>query len=77
MNILVNKLKRNGKLKKKAGDDKLVISLVLIAVGVVLCFLYRTQITAVVTNAIDSLGDKIEAMFGGATAISIPFLKKN
>ena len=54
---------RNRKLKKKKGDDKLVISLVLIAVGVVLCFFYRTQIQEVVENAATKMTESIDAMF--------------
>lgn len=62
-NYMKVKLQGN-KLVKKAGDDKLVISLVLIAVGVVLCFLYREQIVSVLTNALGELNTKIKGMFG-------------
>ncbi|QLY81492.1 hypothetical protein [Clostridium intestinale] len=63
-NYMKVKLQGN-KLVKKAGDDKLVISLVLIAVGVVLCFLYRNQIISVLTNALTALNSKIDNMFDG------------
>jgi len=54
---------QGNKLVKKAGDDKLVISLILIAVGVVFCFLYRNQIVAIIGDAMTSLSGKIEEMF--------------
>lgn len=54
---------QGNKLVKKAGDDKLVISLVLIAVGVVLCFFYRGEIVDVVKKAMESLNTKIDDMF--------------
>lgn len=60
----------NTKLKKKKGDDKLVISLVLIAVGVVLCFFYRTQIQNVVTNAAEKMTDSIDTMFDQTNLIN-------
>lgn len=55
-------------LRKKVGDDKLVISLVLIAVGVVLCFVYRTEITTVVKNAASTLATKINDMFNSSSS---------
>lgn len=61
-----SKLSRS-KLIKKMGDDKLVVSLVLIAVGVVLCYIYRTSISASITTAISSLDTKIKDMFDSAT----------
>jgi hypothetical protein len=57
----------SNKLTKKLGDDKLVVSLVLIAVGVVLCFIYRNAISTSISNAVNSLDDKINNLFEGAT----------
>lgn len=57
----------SNKLSKKLGDDKLVVSLVLIAVGVILCFFYRNAITASITTAISQLNDKIKDLFDGST----------
>lgn len=61
LNKLINKEKIG--LRKKSGDDKLVISLVLIAVGVALCFVYREQIVEVVKSAMLSLETKIDELF--------------
>lgn len=63
---------QGNKLVKKAGDDKLVISLVLIAVGVVLCFFYRNQIMTVITNALSELTSRIDSMFGTSPAGTDP-----
>ncbi|MBB6716647.1 hypothetical protein [Clostridium gasigenes] len=61
--ILFGKEKRKNGLRKRIGDDKLVVSLVLIAVGVVLCFIYRTEISKQLTKAVGTLGTKINDMF--------------
>ncbi len=58
---------QGNKLVKKAGDDKLVISLVLIAVGVVFCFIYKNTITKTLNDALDTLTTKITEIFGDAT----------
>jgi hypothetical protein len=62
----------NNRLVKKAGDDKLVISLILIAVGVVLCFLYRNQIMSVLSKALVTLDDKVKAMFDSTAPLGTP-----
>jgi hypothetical protein len=59
---------QTSKLNKKMGDDKLVVSLVLIAVGVVLCFMFRNQITYVINYALNSLDTKISDMFNSTPA---------
>ncbi|WP_143315246.1 hypothetical protein [Clostridium sp. HBUAS56017] len=69
MNIMNIKNKGKNKvttLRKKIGDDKLVISLVLIAVGVVLCFVYRDKISAAIGSAVDSLTTKVNQVFTNA-----------
>lgn len=55
---------------KKSGDDKLVVSLVLIAVGVVLCFLYRDKVKDVLTTALSTLTDKLKDMFDTSSPVS-------
>ncbi|SMC29005.1 hypothetical protein SAMN02745134_03752 [Clostridium acidisoli DSM 12555] len=57
----------SNKLTKKLGDDKLVVSLVLIAVGVVLCFIYRSAISTSIGDAVNSLDDKISNLFQSTT----------
>jgi hypothetical protein len=58
---------QGNKLVKKAGDDKLVISLVLIAIGVVFCFIYRNSIVDTLKMAMDKVSDQISDMFSGVT----------
>ena len=65
-NYMKVKLQGN-KLVKKAGDDKLVISLVLIAIGVVFCFIYRNSIVDTLKMAMDKVSDQISDMFSGVT----------
>ncbi|MBE6049526.1 MAG: hypothetical protein E7214_02410 [Clostridium sp.] len=50
-------------LKKRRGDDKLVISLVLIAVGVLLCFVYKDKISESIGTAVTTLNEKINELF--------------
>lgn len=52
-------------LSKKNGDDKLVVSLVLIVIGCVLCFFYRDKVLVLLTSALTTLGDKLQALFNG------------
>lgn len=60
---------QGNKLVKKAGDDKLVISLILIAIGVVFCFIYRNSIVAALNDAMTELQKQIKAMFGSSPGI--------
>ncbi|MDZ5017170.1 hypothetical protein GNF72_18610 [Clostridium perfringens] len=63
--------KKKKALRKKVGDDKLVISLVLIAVGVVLCYVYRGEITSVVKSAATTLSSKITEMFNSNSVLMV------
>lgn len=51
---------------KKHGDDKLVVALVLIAIGVVLCIVYKNSVTTVITTALSDLQSKINSIFTNA-----------
>lgn len=59
--------KKKRLLRKKAGDDKLVISLVLIAIGVALCFIFRNEIETILKDAMTSLSTYIEGLFDSDT----------
>lgn len=66
-------------LKKRRGDDKLVISLVLIAVGVLLCFVYKDKISTSIKEAVDQLDTAIKGFFDDkstSTSIVLDFLRK-
>jgi predicted transcriptional regulator len=54
--------KEKKSLRKKAGDDKLVISLVLIAIGVALCFVYKNEISTALDNALKALSDYVDSL---------------
>jgi len=56
---------KNTKLAKKVGDDKLVITLVLVALGVGLCIVYRNALSAIMTTALASLSSQINNLFAG------------
>ena len=54
---------RNSKLTKKIGDDKLVVSLILVAVGVLLCIFYKTEIIAGVKKGIEGISSQLDELF--------------
>lgn len=66
---LKNKMeKETPKLKKKAGVEKLVITLVLVAVGVGLCVIFRNQLYILMTEAFTSLGTQIKSLLSGTVS---------
>ncbi|WP_291647958.1 hypothetical protein [Clostridium sp.] len=65
---MLKQLKKEKKsLRKKAGDDKLVISLVLIAIGVALCFIFRNEIETMLKAAMESLSTYVDGLFDSDT----------
>lgn len=63
-----NKLKSS--IKKKAGDDKLIITLVLCALGVGLCIVYRNNIYSTMTSALSTLNTDITNLLSGTVSNS-------
>lgn len=63
-----NKMKSS--LKKKAGDDKLIITLVLCALGVGLCIYYRNNIYTTMTSALSSINTDINNLLSGTVSNS-------
>lgn len=55
--ILKNKL-----TKKLAGDSQIVVALVLIAVAVFLCILFKNQIVEIMNNLFTQISGKIESL---------------
>lgn len=55
--ILKNKL-----TKKLAGDSQIVVALVLIAVAVFLCILFKNQIVNIMNNLFNQISGKIESL---------------
>lgn len=55
--ILKNKL-----TKKLAGDSQIVVALVLIAVAVFLCILFKNQIVTIMNNLFNQISGKIESL---------------
>lgn len=51
------------KLKKRSGESKLIAELVLCAVAVGLCVVYRQQIGTVLSNVFTGIGTAITALF--------------
>lgn len=69
----VEYLKRKAKSKfsnfrKKAGDDKLIITLVLCALGVGLCIVYRNSIYTTMTSALSTLSTDITSLLSGTVS---------
>jgi len=58
--ILKNKIK-----KKLAGDSQIVVALVLIAVAVFLCILFKNQIVMIMNNLFNQISSKIESLMNG------------
>lgn len=58
--ILKNKL-----TKKLAGDSQIVVALVLIAVAVFLCILFKNQIVTIMNNLFNQISGKIESLMNG------------
>ena len=50
---------------KVKGDDKLVVSLVLIAIAIGLCFIFRNQISALMTTLFADMTTSIKEMYSG------------
>ena len=48
--------------KKLAGDSQIVVALVLIAVAVFLCILFKNQIVAIMNNLFNQISGKIESI---------------
>ncbi|MBS5886736.1 hypothetical protein [Clostridium sp.] len=70
---MLKQLKKEKKsLRKKAGDDKLVISLVLIAIGVALCFIFRNEIQEILEAAMTSLSGYVNGLFGETSGLVLP-----
>ena len=52
--------------EKMNADDKLVVALVLIAVAVGLCIIFRNEINALVTNIFKSTGSQVNSLYSGS-----------
>lgn len=57
---------RDNKLAKKLGDDKLIVGLVLVVIGIVLCVVYKDSVVTTVTKAIQGLTTKIDTLMADA-----------
>ena len=55
----------NNLYDKMDADDKLVVALVLIAVAVGLCIIFRNQINALVTNIFTNTGKQVNELYKG------------
>jgi hypothetical protein len=59
---------KNTKLAKKVGDDKLIITLVLVALGVGLCIVYRNTLYNILTSALSTLSTQINNLLSGTVS---------
>jgi uncharacterized alkaline shock family protein YloU len=55
---------------KENGDSQLVVALVLIAVAVGLCIIFRNQISNIMRNALNSISNSINNMLAGTISSS-------
>ena len=66
----MNKIKAFfGKMK---GDDKLVVSLVLIAIAIGLCIIFRNEINTIMTDVFKDLGSTIKELYAGTVGTPTP-----
>jgi len=74
MNTEVKVVERLGRIKhkannffirKKQGDDKLIVALVLAALGVGLCIYFRNNIYDIMTSTISTLKTQIQNLIAG------------
>ena len=63
MNTLA--LKARKALTKIAGDSQIVVALVLIAVAIGLCIIFRNQIFTIMNNLFTTIGNQINALTNG------------
>lgn len=57
--------KASQKLEKKEGLDKLLITLVLMAVGLGLCIIFRNTVYSTMSTSLTTLGTKINDLMSG------------
>lgn len=71
MRKLVTKIKSSAEAmkgimtKKASGDSQLVVALVLVAVAIGLCIIFKDQISTVMTNLFTTLGTTITNLGNG------------
>lgn len=53
-------------IRKNKGDDKLIIALVLAAVGVGLCIIYRNQIYTLISSFFTTITTKVNDLFNSS-----------
>lgn len=56
---------KKGILRKKPGDAQIVVAMVMIVIALVLCFLFKNQITTFMTTAITTMSTKMNALLDG------------
>lgn len=64
-NVKLKIKKKPTKLKKKAGVEKLVITLILVAVGVGLCIIFRNQLYTIMSDAFTTIGTQVKNLMSG------------
>ena len=50
---------------KKRGDAQIVVAMVMIVIALVLCFLFKNQITTFMTTAISTMSTKMSTLLNG------------
>lgn len=67
MKEVVTKLaqKKEAVAKKLAGDSQIVVALVLIAVAIGLCIIFRNQIYTIMNNLFGVIGNAISSLTAG------------
>lgn len=61
--LIAKGLQVKGKLKKKKGDDKIIVTIALCAVGVALALLFKDSIMTIVNTLLDKAKTAITSMF--------------
>lgn len=64
MSSVASKIK--GFFSKREGDSQIVVALVLIAVAIGLCIIFRNQIFTIMTNLFTTIGNQINNLTSGS-----------
>lgn len=57
---------------KKAGDENLIVKIILMVVAVVLCILFRDVISDILRNLLDGVKTNINGIYGSAAPTPTP-----
>ena len=66
--VMNQKVEKKNFIEKVKGDSQLVVALVLIAVAVGLCIIFRNTLYNIMTSLFGTIGNQINALSNGTVA---------